>query len=721
MRGRRIINVSNRLPVKIGESMEKSTGGLVSALEGLAVQTEFLWVGWAGQVVERLADRRRITRELREKYRFYTIFLSREEVEGYYDGFANSSLWPLVHYMAVYTHYDERWYPIYVQVNERFARTVAEIARDGDIVWIHDYHLMLLPSLLRERCPKLKIGYFLHTPFPSSEVFRCHPRRKELLKGLLGADLIGFHTFGYLRHFRSSVLRLLGIESEMDRIQHRGRVTRIGVYPIGINWKNFETTLRSSRYRRHFREYKKSYQNKRMVLSVERLDYTKGIPRKIQAIEKFLRAYPKERDRTVFIIIAVPSREEVDRYQELKQTVELAVSRVNGEYSSISNIPLHFINRKLDFIELCTLYSLADVAMVTPLMDGMNLVAKEYIACQIQKNGVLVLSEFAGSAQELFSATMVNPYAVDEVAEAVYKALNLSEKQKRSAIKPMRERIIQNDAFYWTNRFIDDLTQMSLSQWQIVPLKPLNQISLNVFQMPRKKKALFLDYDGTIRDFETNPADAIPSERLKGIFMAFEKKNDLDVYILSGRKREFLEEHIGEYNFTLIAEHGYFYRRQKEKWKRPHININMNWKKKVIEIFRLYSLSTPGSSVEEKHSSLVWHYRKADPEFGAWKASELLGELTEAISNLPVEIHQGKMIVEVRSQQVSKGASMLSLIQGKRYSFILCAGDDQTDESMFKCSIPNLISVKIGEGNTAATYQCPSVDEFLYFLESIYR
>lgn len=714
----RVINVSNRLPIKVGAQLTKSSGGLVSALEGIRDRYDLHWIGWTGAEIE-ASQRQQVTQRLSDEYGAVPVFMTEHEAESYYLGFSNASIWPLLHYMQSYADYQDDWFDTYVAINERFAEAVLSCAKDGDMVWVHDYHLMLLPSMLKQANTSLRVGFFLHTPFPSYEVFRCHPRREALIRGLIGADLIGFHTFGYLRHFRSAVMRLLELESDIDVIAHDGRETRIGVYPIGINGPGFKQMLDSDQYREQLASYKKLYEDKRLVLNVERMDYTKGIPRKLAAIEEFLESHPDLRESTTFVIIAVPSRQGVDRYQKLIEEVELAIGRINGRYSTVTNTPIHFIHGSVAFHELCALYTRADVAMVTPLIDGMNLVAKEYIACQGDDPGVLILSEFAGAAQELFSATQVNPYNVHEVVDALEAALLMGREERRAAIEPMKERVTKQDAVWWANQFITDLAQVSPTPAAAPSNQKLGGDVLKRLTEADTRKALFLDYDGTLVDIVRNPEQAVPTKQLHTMLATLAKRDDLDVYVVSGRAPEFLEQHLGHHPVTLVAEHGYTVREPGESWRLYNDSVDLSWKQRVRPILDLYAATTPGSSVEEKRSALVWHYRKADPEFGRWKSGELIGELMESISNLPVELHHGKKIVEVSSQQVNKGEVMRYYVSKNDYAVVLAAGDDQTDENMFALRSPNIITVKVGPGDTAAAYRVSSPAEFSVLLDSI--
>ena len=714
-----IINVSNRLPISIkDDTIERSSGGLAAAMEGLDESFMLKWVGWAGGTIESIEKRQQLSQEVVERFNYYPIFLTPDDVNTYYDGFANSSLWPLLHYMTTYSRYDCRWYGAYERVNRIFAKKVLSVASDNDIIWVHDYHLMLLPAMLKEQMPEAKIGFFLHTPFPSSEIFRCHPNREEILKGLLGADLIGFQTFGYLRHFRSTVLRVLGIESEMNVITMGRHETALGVYPIGINAKKFQQELQTAAYMKQLAEFQRAHEGKKVVLSVERLDYTKGIPRRLEAIEQFLEQRLLQ-ENIVFIFISVPSREDVDAYQNLIDEVRGRIGQINGKYSTIKNAPIHFIHQSVDFSQLCALYSLADICVVTPLIDGMNLVAKEYIACQDQNDGVLVLSEFAGAAQELPHALILNPYDPQKIVSCLNQALEMPLEEKEDRMKKMKSRVIKYDATHWAKTFTTDLADQSVSLDMASDIKRISLEDVSGL-ISAEKIGLFLDYDGTLAEIRKRPADAYPRASLMELFNRLQAAPGVDVYLISGRNREDMTRWFGSYPFTLISEHGYFYRAaHSEAWRILNEKANLVWKEEVFEILQHYAGMTPGSAVEVKVSSLVWHYRESDPEFGRWKAMQLAAELHGVLTNLPVEIHHGKKIVEVCSIQVNKGLAMQHFISENSYDMSMCAGDDETDESMFRNQSHNLISLKVGEGETAAMYRCPDPQAFRDFVSAL--
>jgi len=707
----RVLNVANRLPVTIGSSIKKSSGGLVAALEGVSnSEFELQSIGWPGPV-DPETDLPELRKTLEDDYGCIPVFLSDELVQGYYHGLSNSSLWPLLHYNRAYMNYSDSDWAAYRTVNELFAEAVLEEVREDDIVWVHDYHLFLLPELLRAAKPNLKIGFFLHTPFPSSEVIRCHPQREALIRGVLGADLIGFHTYGYLRHFRSSALQLLGLESDMTEIQVGNHTASLGIFPIGINSESFETQMESPQHSKLLSEFQQNWLGKRIVLSVERLDYSKGLLRRLEAIEAFL-AGTADRDNIVFLFVSVPTRGEVKEYQMLRESIEREVGRINGLYASVQNSPIHFIHQSIPFTELCALYAIADVGLVTPLVDGMNLVAKEYLACQDDADpGVLVLSEFAGAAQELVNAIIVNPYNKIEVANAIDQALTMSREERCERMGYMKNRVLQYNSDYWARSFIDELNQSE--QLLTNPRDLLSDEKIITKTLTEGgSTAFFLDYDGTLRDFEDQPGDAFPNEELHALLQQLEQ-SPVDVYIISGRSGETLKDWLGQYNFTLIAEHGNrFLAPGSDAWHSLNPDRDFSWKEAVREVFSLYEGSTPGSSIEDKESSVVWHYRLSDPIYGNWKANQLLSDMYSMLGNLPVEIHHGKRIVEASSMHVNKGRAVEYFLDRNDYDAVLCAGDDQTDEAMFRLSRKNIVSIKVGEGDSQAANRVPDVQQF---------
>jgi trehalose 6-phosphate synthase/phosphatase len=719
-----LINVSNRLPVTVeADRITKSSGGLVAALEGLPEdQYQTRWIGWPGAAFPEESRRQEIASKLAEEYGCVAVFLGQEEATAFYEGFSNSSIWPLLHYLPNYLRYEPAWWEHYQNVNRTFAEKVLENVHEGDLVWVHDYQLMLLPAMLRAAAPDLRIGFFLHTPFPAYEIFRCHPRRRELVAGMLGANRIGFHAFGYLRHFCSTVQRLLGIETELTHIPTNGHTSALGVYPIGINAQKFEQTLDSKEFSERREEFRLAHEGKRLVVSVERMDYTKGILHRLEAIDNFLAGSDKT-DAIRFVFVSVPSREGIEEYQQLLEEVESRVGQLNGKYATLLNSPIHFIHGSIPFVDLCALYALAEIALVTPLVDGMNLVAKEFVACQRENAGLLILSEFAGAAEELFNALLVNPYDSAAVAETLTGALALSPEEKRNRITPMRERVIRYDARHWARTFIDDLMS---GPGRVAPpvesdIKEAREQCAQAFSAG-KRIALFLDYDGTLREIELDPGAATPNAEVEALLDRLGQQPNLDVTIISGRSQESLEAFLGAHSFRLIAEHGAAIREPETKeWERLDRDISYAWKEELLPILRLYEQATPGSAIEEKRSSIVWHYRKADEEFGAWKANQLTEELSALTANHPIHVRHGKKMVEATAAENNKGAAVGRVLDHiGNYELALCAGDDLTDESMFELRRPGLLTLKVGLGATQARFRVSDPATFRQFLSDLF-
>lgn len=714
-----IINVSNRLPITLGDTIEKSSGGVVSAFDDIRDSFNVNWVGWVGQEINDPHEQIRLNKLLNEQG-LSPLYLTKKEINEYYHSYSNSILWPILHSFSTYIDYKSSSYQIYKRVNYKFAKYIKEIAPQGSLVWIHDYHLMLLPKMLRMLRPDLKIGFFLHTPFPSSELFRCLPQREELLEGLLGADLIGFQTFSDFRHFKSSVLRILKLEADMETIHADNHNVHIEVFPIGISWNTFSKVLNSSEYKQKLQSLKEHYQGQKVVLSVERLDYSKGIPEKLNAIERFLNTYPKLRNKVVFIQIAIPTREHVEPNKIIEEEITRKISCINGKFSAVDKTPIHFIFHTVSPEELCALYTLADVALVTPLRDGMNLVAKEYVSCKSDSVGNLILSEFAGASQELFAADIINPYDTELYAKRIYAALAQQTNTNKAIFQSMRQNIIKNNSLVWAKKFIE---QLSVVPEEVNELEHANN-KISPEDIGRIKNdsplALFIDYDGTLREFENDPDKASPSKEIKDIIKSLARKN-IEIYLISGRSTQDLEKWFGKININLISEHGYFWRQKDStKWQLFVASLDLSWKKDLTKIFEHFVQTTPGTFLEEKNASLVWHYRKADPEFAKFKATQLIEVLYSVAPNLPIEIHHSQKNIEVSSVNISKGAIVSAIIADKPFKTILCAGDATTDETIFKLEDPRIIAIKVGTEETVAPYRFSSPAKFREFLRGIY-
>lgn len=440
-----------------------SSGGLVTALQGL--KTSFQWFGWPGMSVNNATDKKQIETDLKDNFNCFPIWLSDEIAELHYNGFSNSILWPLFHYHPGEMNFDELAWAAYIEANKLFTEEIFNKVEDGDIVWVHDYHLMLVPSILRDKLNKagkknVRIGFFLHTPFPSSEIYRILPVRTEILQGLLGCDLIGFHTYDYARHFLSSVERILKLPTSPQGIRFENRDIAVGAYPIGIDVDKFINGLEKDTVKERVKHLRQKFGEEcKIIVGVDRLDYIKGVPQKLHAFEIFLEQHPEWIGKVILVQVAVPSRGDVEEYQNLRANVNELIGRINGRFGTVEFVPIHFLHKSVTFDELISLYSLSDICLVSSTRDGMNLVSYEYIACQQKNKGTLVLSEFAGAAQSLNGALIVNPWNIDELSDAIYEGLTISEEKKAGNFYKMFNYISKYTASYWGGNFVKELSK----------------------------------------------------------------------------------------------------------------------------------------------------------------------------------------------------------------------------------------------------------------------
>lgn len=711
----RVIVVSNRLPVTLKRvsdewRAEKSAGGLATAMNPILNLTKGIWIGWSGDVsgVDG-EERREIIKRWREEDNYIAIDLPKDVAAGYYEGFSNQTIWFLFHHFpGQLKYYPDQWHD-YVKANEIFRDAVLENYQPGDLIWVHDYQLMLLPQMIREKIPDAKIGFFLHIPFPSSSVFRVLPRREEILRGLLGADYIAFHTHPYVQNFRTSILRILGMPSKMDRIEIGNRQIRLEAQPIGIAPENFTNALKEKETQEKIAEYDEHFKGLKVLLGVDRLDYTKGIPLRLRAFRRLLRERPDLHGKIALIQVAVPSREKIPLYRELRQEVDGLVGRINGEMSTPDWSPIIYIRRGISHHELTALYNLADVAWVSPLRDGFNLVAKEYVACKPQGNGVLVLSEFAGAAAEMGEALLINPYDEEKSMETIARALDLSESERRERMLALYRRVKNNNVFSWGENFIKNLNEAVSWRSTYTYEKPEKLPFKDVVKAfyAATNRLLMLDYDGTLVSYANRPQDAVPSAELLILLKKIARKPQTHIAVVSGRSRFDLEKWFG--NITglwLAAEHGAIIRTPDTlKWEQTHSSYEADWKDQIYPVLELYASRTPGSFIEEKEFSLVWHYRMSDPEFGEWLANELVVTLEQMLAETDLQAVRGRKTVEVKLMRANKGEIYEHL--NRLYpnaDFLFAAGDDTTDEDLFMKMPPESWTVHVGDKHTRARY-----------------
>lgn len=713
----KIIVVSNRLPVSVKKrrkeiKFQQSPGGLATGLRSLQKYKKTIFIGWPGYTPSNEKEKELIQERLQKEHNCYPVFLTSYELEKYYYGFANKTLWPLFHYFSSEPTFERSEWQTYKKANQKFFQKVAELGGPDDIYWVHDYHLMLLPRLIRENLPQSAIGFFLHIPFPSSEIFRILPWRTEIIEGILGADLIGFHAYEYARHFLSSALRLLGYEHELGSILVENRVVKVENFPLGIDIKQFKQLLKQPKIKKQIQEYREKVgaQDKKIILSVDRLDYTKGIPQRLEGFEHFLKIHPRWQGKVVYLMLCVPSRTRVKAYSQLKEEVDRLVGRINGRFGSPDWMPVYYMYRSLPLDKLLPLYSVADIALVTPVRDGMNLVAKEFVASRGDKNGVLILSETAGAVAELGEAITINVNSKEEISHALDQALKMKEKEKETRLKAMEKRLWDYDVYNWTRSFIERIKDVRKIQSQR-DQRNLNeklQKKLISDYKSSKHRLLFLDYDGTLISFSSRPEQAKPDVQLVRILLSLARNPQNKLVIISGRDRLTMDRWLGKIPCALVAEHGAWIKKMSEgKWKmlKP---LSTEWKEQVKPILKTYEVRVPGSLMEEKEYGLAWHYRKTAPELGEIRSCELFDHLSEFLANTDLQVMHGNKVLEIRSSGVDKGNGAKPFLLEKNWDFCLAVGDDWTDEDLFKILPPGAYSIKVGYGSTQAKYTLES-------------
>jgi trehalose 6-phosphate synthase/phosphatase len=721
----RVLIVANRLPVTVrvadgAVEVQKSSGGLATGLLRPHEQSGGLWIGWSGATEELTPEQQAQLDQQLDAMRLVGIPLTGEQVTRYYEGFSNGVLWPLFHYLVDQLPLHVRDWEPYVEVNELFAEHVAQHYQPGDLVWVHDYQLLLLPELLRKRFPDARIGFFLHIPFPSEELFRTLPERERLLRGLLGADLVGFHTPAYLRHFAASLTQLVGSTVDIDRVQLSDREVRLGVFPMGIDAESFAALARDPGTIAEA-ESLRGTEDLKLLVGVDRLDYTKGIPRRLLAYERMLQTHPELREHVRLVQVAVPSRTGVEAYQEFRSLVEGLVGRINGDFGTPRWVPVHYIYRGLAESELVALYRAADVMLVTPLRDGMNLVAKEFVASRIDGDGVLVLSEFAGAAWELAEAIQVNPYDVDGTAESYYRALTMPVEERRARLLPLRTRVETYDVHHWAQTFLEQLEAITARpQSRQAPggAGAARQALTNRLSEAEDLIAL-LDYDGTLVPYTATPELARPDRALRELLAALAARPRTEVHVVSGRARETLDQWLGDLPIALHAEHGFWSRGVEGDWV-PAADPGAAWREPALALLREVTARTPGSLIETKSVALAWHYRMADQDSGPRRANELRLHLGQLLSNQPVEILAGNKVIEIRPYGIHKGR-IVPLLPSERIASttLLALGDDRTDEDLFAALPPHAITIKVGPGATQARFRIEGVAAARALLQSL--
>ena len=723
--------ISNRLPVQLQISNGTieaipSVGGLATGMKSVHSGGESLWIGWSGLTSEEIPAELEPQIDLAlKKHNCSKVQLSKKEVNGFYFGFSNRTIWPLFHYFLEYSEFELPNWEVYKSVNQRFADAILEHIGDEDTVWVHDYQLMLVPQMVREKQPDVAIGFFLHIPFPSYEIFRTLPWREEILSGLLGSDLIGFHIYDYERHFLSSVRRLLGLEVHFDEVLKENRIIKVDSFPMGIDYNKFHEAAKSqvdieteqSDLQKRLHSHKESTPDAKLILSIDRLDYTKGIAKRLNAFKYFLHKYPEYKEKVRLIVLAVPSRSKVPQYKLLKKEVDELVGRINGELSTVSWTPIWYFYRSVPFESLIDLYTSSDIAWLTPIRDGMNLVAKEYVASRADQTGVLILSEMAGSANEMSEAILINPNNFEQIACSLHEAINMPVAEQQRRNKQLQHRLARYNVEKWANDFMESLQNQKNLDDTKVSKKLTAGLWNNIIKdfNAAKRRLIFLDYDGTLVNFHGDPQKARPDEYLYEVLDNIAQLKNTDMFLISGRDKNTFSKWFLPKKYNMIVEHGVWISRDGEDFRMLE-NVNNNWMEKIRPVLESFVDRTPGSFIEEKNYSLAWHYRKTDVDFGNQRANELITVLTSLIGNDEISVMSGNKVLEVKSSNVNKGRAAVRMMNGDKYDFIFAIGDDWTDEFMFQELPESAVTVKVGRQKTAAKYYLDSNKDVRHLL-----
>jgi len=732
----RLVIAAYRLPFKFesdgdGYKAIQNSGGLVSAV--LALSESFKQhrsegdeckIAWAG-ISEGLPKNITPQDLYNEHFDIIPVHITEETNTLYYGGFCNDLIWPLFHYFPSYSVFKQDYFEAYKVANQAFCDELLNVIRPGDFVWVHDYQLMLLPQMLRQRIPDATIGFFLHIPFPSFEVFRLIPRpwREAMINGLLGADMVGFHTNDYAQYFVKSVKRTTGCECRQNVIYNHGKMLKADAFPIGIDYDKFHAACVSPAAKAEKLKIKELINNQKLIFSVDRLDYSKGLLLRLNGFETFLEKYRHWHTKVVFNMVVVPSRDTIDKYKERKKEIESTVGRINGKYSTLAWRPIVYQYKSLNFHEMVALYDMSDVGLITPLRDGMNLVAKEYVACQIDNEGVLILSEMAGAAAELSEALIINPADSNEMSDAILTALEMPPAEKHARLERMKQRISNYNVFTWANDFFDQTYEMKMKQKELGIRVMNDSVSRGIISEYTRSqhRFFFLDYDGTLVSFTKYPEQAIISPATLEILKRLAASPGNHIVIISGRDRNFLDQQFAGIPVTLVAEHGYFIKPNGGKWE-EQVHADTNWKSSVMPILEEYVSRCNGTFIEEKTGSLAWHYRNADSDFAQLRLNELRDDLSEIIrQKTQFEILEGNKVLEIKSGRYDKGQAALTILHEQPHDFILAAGDDKTDEFLFRSLPATAHTIRVGLNPSVAKYNVADNTPLLELLEKMGR
>ncbi|KAL0087598.1 glycosyltransferase family 20 protein [Phycomyces blakesleeanus] len=711
-----------------------STGniGLQNAIQATRHRIDkLLWVGTLAMSTDSLSadQRQEITKTLMDDHNCCPVMPTDAEIEGHYDRYCKQVLWPYFHYVVQADiqnmMYQNAAWEAYCALNQRFADAIVEQYQEGDIIWVNDYHLMLLPGMLRKALPRAIIGFFLHIPFPSSELFRCLPTRKELLEAMLQSDLIGFQTYSFARHFLQTCARILSLDATPTGIQMDSHYVSVGIYPIGIDVEALNRKRADPDVGRWVSMLKDKYAGKKLIVARDKLDYIKGVRQKLLAFEQFLIHHPEWQGEVVLIQIALSTSEQ----NEVRAHISDVVSRVNSKFSNIAYQPIVFLHQDIAFEQYLALLSSADASLITPLRDGMNLTSHEYIVCQENKCGPLILSEFTGTYGSFGACLRVNPWDYRQVGDAIHEALSMSQEEKTGRWKELYRSITANSAQNWASTLIGDLSKVhdATSRRFSAQIPPVDtRLVKKAYHSSKQQRVFLFDYGGTLVQHGQSTGSPGLARLIRVLELLASDPQNL-VYVISGRTKANVERDLGNVpNLGLSAENGFYIKPPGEEWQQLFTKIDISWQPAVQEIFQYYTERTPGAYIETKDISVIWHYRTVgqDASYVAWQAAECQNHIADLVNkNFAVHVVAGTTSIEVLPNEINKAVVANRVLQDVQSDFVLSIGDDRSDEDMFgllnKQEIPNVFTCTVGSRSTEAKYFVSNVQGVLASLEHL--
>lgn len=722
-----VIIVSNRLPVSVSKEDGKlvfspSLGGLATGLSSYANDRRNQWIGWPGIPSDELTDKDKeiIALELGKRH-CTPVFLSKKQIDEFYNGFSNEILWPLFHGLPIRAKssaQQQAWWRTYREVNKLYSQAVVGQARQDSQIWVHDYQLLLLPEMLRSEGAGRQIGFFLHITFPAVTQFTKLKQYKKLLRGMTGADLIGFHTTGYMHNFLETCQAAHIGQVTDKQLGLDGRTVRVGDFPMGIDYAKYAGARKQKDVRAAVKRYRKRYGRRKIIVAVDRLDPTKGLAERLRAYRLFLERNPRLHGKVIFAMVAAPSRTDIAAYKSLAKRLNSLVKEINTAYGTKSWQPVDYMNVSQPFEEVTALFQIADVGFIAPLRDGMNLAAKEFVAAN-RRRGVLILSETAGAAEELGEALIVDPKSPDAVVEALEKAFRMRKHELRQRLKSMQRHLSSHTVQAWAQTFVTALQQPVPGAPHLTrTLNPRLQKDLQAEFRRSGKRLLLLDYDGSLVPFSLDYADAQPPKSLLSLLDGLSQNPLNDTVLISGRSADDLGRWFSEVPISLVAEHGAALKKAGNKTWRIIERPDTAWKQLLTPALERYVRLAPGARLEVKPHSLVWHYRNVSPYYAQKYSVTIKRVLKPILKRHGLELLQGNKILEIKNPHVNKGAAAQEWLK-RSYDFILAIGDDATDEELFAALPVNACSIKVGRGRTAARFRVASHRDIVALLKKL--